>query len=313
MYVHGIIISQLKALPSAGFENLIYDLVLASGLRNAVWRTPGPDGGRDIEGEFLTVDFSGHHTMTKWYIECKRYSNALDWPTVWEKIAYGDNHRADYLLIVTTTHLSPQCKSEISLWNTNRRRPVVRSWDEGNLEQVLLRFPVVLLKHGLSDDERAIPPSFLSLASQTSKVVQSAYGAAEIAGYNDAALDAASALSELVTVRMGDIEAHYGYVRYPLNPVDDLYDWLQIKGDAANLRHFDRYGLRAFLALVRHVWSVLNLTLASTGPGALRLSFEKEGWPNVAAERFLAEVAIWGDLEMRWEKTDLVVESRIRP
>src|SRR5258706_15282013 len=103
---------QLGSLHERDFENLVFDLAIAAGLRNATWRTPGSDEGRDIEGELTTVDFSGHTSVQKWYIECKRYSSSVDWPTVWEKIAYADAHAADYLLVVTTSHLSPQCKNQ---------------------------------------------------------------------------------------------------------------------------------------------------------------------------------------------------------
>ena len=85
------LVDKLKALTPGQFENLVYDLVTSAGLRNAVWRTPGSDGGRDIEGEMATTDFSGFHTITKWYVECKRYAASVDWPTVWEKIAYADS------------------------------------------------------------------------------------------------------------------------------------------------------------------------------------------------------------------------------
>ena len=62
------LIDKLKALTPAQFENVVYDLTTSAGLRNAIWRTPGPDGGRDIEGEMATTDFSGFHVITKWYV-----------------------------------------------------------------------------------------------------------------------------------------------------------------------------------------------------------------------------------------------------
>ena len=136
MEIRGVLIESIKEMPPTSFENLVYDLASSAGLRNAVWRTPGSDEGRDIEGEITTIDFSGYYATTKWYIECKRYSTSVDWPTVWQKIAYADSHSADYLLIVTTAHLSPQCKTEISRWHADRRRPAIRVWDAANLEQM---------------------------------------------------------------------------------------------------------------------------------------------------------------------------------
>src|SRR6185503_13599865 len=96
------LIAQLRALTPTEFENLSYDLLVLSGLRNATWRTPGPDAGRDIEGEYLTVDLSETLSLERWYVECKHYTSAIDWPTIFAKIAYAQNHRADFLLLVTT-------------------------------------------------------------------------------------------------------------------------------------------------------------------------------------------------------------------
>jgi hypothetical protein len=67
----------LEALKPTAFENLSFDLVTAAGLQNAVWRTPGADGGRDIEATMPVMDISGEVTHQKWYIECKRYKHSL--------------------------------------------------------------------------------------------------------------------------------------------------------------------------------------------------------------------------------------------
>ena len=187
MAASGAVIDALRAMRPTQFENVVYELVASAGLRNAVWRTPGSDAGRDIEGEVAAVDFSGFHFKMKWYVECKRYSASVDWPTVWEKIAYADSHGADYLLVVTTSALSPQCKSEVSNWNSKRRRPAVRFWDATNLEQLLMHYPGILLRHGIVTDTTLAPAAFMDLAQRTSKVVQAAYGISEMANLENAA------------------------------------------------------------------------------------------------------------------------------
>jgi Restriction endonuclease len=83
------------------FENLTVDLLQVAGLKRLVWRTLGPDGGRDIEGFYTSIDFSNYYYTKRWYIECKRYSSSIDWPTVWNKIAYADARKANFLLFVT--------------------------------------------------------------------------------------------------------------------------------------------------------------------------------------------------------------------
>jgi restriction endonuclease Mrr len=120
-------LDKLKRLPPDAFENLTYDLLFLSGLRNLRWRTPSADGGRDIEGEFSVIDFSGETNVQKWYIECKRYAQTLNWPTVYEKLAIAENHHADYLLFVTTSNFSVPCRDEVERHN-KARRVKIRIW-----------------------------------------------------------------------------------------------------------------------------------------------------------------------------------------
>ena len=302
----------LKALhdmtPTA-FENVVYDLVSSAGLRNAVWRTPGADSGRDIEGDYPIVDFSGFHTIVRWYVECKRYEKAVDWPTVWEKIAYAENHSADCLLIVTTAPLSPQCKTEISKRNAERRRPQLRFWDATNLEQVLLRYPTVLVKHGLSKDPRLKAASFVSLAQHSSKVVQAAYGVAETAGHDNRPLEAAAALSELLTVRLRDAENAGRPSKASFVPTQDGYPWVKISGDPTVLERFDRFGLRAMLTLLRHVTGAKELAAVLEGK-SVTLNVSSNWLTGTAGSGFLIEVATWADVEVRIDGAKIVITAR---
>jgi hypothetical protein len=154
-----------------------------------------------------------------------------------------------------------------------------------------------------------IAPSFLSLASQTSKVVQAAYGAAEMSGQHNAALDAASALSELLTVRMEDADAGTNYTTYPFVLAEDAYDWLKIDGELGQFRQFDRYGLRAILALTRHISGLRELAVTKDGR-TLHLSMADGRQPNATAIEFLVEVVMWGDLEILIDGANLTISSR---
>lgn len=59
----------ISDLSPTEFENLIYDLMVAKGMVNVVWRTPGADGGRDIEADSIHRDISDALGFSKWYIE----------------------------------------------------------------------------------------------------------------------------------------------------------------------------------------------------------------------------------------------------
>lgn len=71
------LLDKLRCLPHRNFENLVYDLLVRRGLGNVKWRTPGADGGRDIESEYMVYDFSGSARVERWYVECKRQRQAV--------------------------------------------------------------------------------------------------------------------------------------------------------------------------------------------------------------------------------------------
>lgn len=127
------LIERIAALDPREFEHLTFDLLAIEGVRNLIWLAPGADGGRDIQGDVLRLDLSGAATLERWYIECKRYSSSVDWPTLYMKLAYAVNHNADYLLLCTTAFLSPRCKDEVQSYNLARRRPLIRYWDRPTL------------------------------------------------------------------------------------------------------------------------------------------------------------------------------------
>jgi CheY-like chemotaxis protein len=158
------LLQKLRAFPARRFENFVFDLLILSGLRNSVWRTPGADAGRDIEGDVLSADMSEHLSLERWYVECKRYRKSLDWPAVFEKIAYASNHNADFLLFVTTGVLTPRAKEEISRRATLKTRPVIRAWDATVLEGIVLRHPLLLRKYHLATDRVVPSATILPLA-----------------------------------------------------------------------------------------------------------------------------------------------------
>jgi restriction endonuclease Mrr len=127
------LVARLKRLEPQEFENLAYDILFLSGVQNLRWRTPSADGGRDLEGDLAVVDFSGETVRQRWYIECKRYSQSLSWPTVYEKLAIAINHAAHFLLFITTSNFSSQCRDEVQRHNdirsmillTSRRMPII--------------------------------------------------------------------------------------------------------------------------------------------------------------------------------------------
>ena len=126
------------------FEHLVFDMLSLRGLSNVDWRTPGADGGRDIEGLWTQFDLSGYEQRTKWFVECKRYAAAVDWPTIYEKVAYADSHQADVLLMCTSSSFSPAALTRVAEWNDRRRRPTIRLWPQHELHLRLQQHPDLL-------------------------------------------------------------------------------------------------------------------------------------------------------------------------
>ena len=196
----------LQALSPTQFENLIFDIAVTRGLKNVVWRSPGPDGGRDIEAEDITQDFSGLHATAKWYIECKKYKDSMDWPTIYEKVAYADSQGANYLLMCTTSKYSPAALSQVETWNSARRHLKIRLWPGHEIENHLRSFPDIRSKYGLIGEPRSPGPSIVSLTLALSKTIASHHSLLVFSDHEpDGMLLAAQAISDLLTQRMEDL------------------------------------------------------------------------------------------------------------
>jgi hypothetical protein len=267
----GKILEAVGTLHPSIFEQLTYDLLVSMGLRNAVWRTPGPDGGRDIEGEYPFTDLSGSLALQRWYIECKRYAGSVDWPTVSEKLGYAVNHDADYLFMVTTAVLTPRCKEEVARHNASRRATAIRFWEGHDVESMLLSYPHLLVKYGLPGAEHSVGGALLPLVSICLKAVQASYGIAfMLGGTPSRELELATALSELLMVRLEAAEEGRPVTAKPFSPATDSYPWMTVEA-LLDLSRFDGPGLRALLTGYRFYAHADTVMLAERG-GSLRIS-----------------------------------------
>ena len=286
----------LADLDSKEFENFTYDLLQLRGLRNLIWRTPGADGGRDIEGEYISRDFSGATALQNWYVECKRYNTSLDWPTVWKKLCYADNSQADFLLICTTSTLSPNCETEVSRWNKQRRSPQVRSWKGYEIEGMLTHYPQLAIKYGLLAPHVTPITAFVYLSDQLSKIVHATYSAHQAGANHFPLLEASAALSELFSKLMSDFQVH-GKMR--LAPVDkqlDIYNWIDYSGAVPVV---DRHGFRALLCVYRLLLRSERVAVSgSTQKCKLAAGGIDEDRISSAGLKLMKEIGLWMDIEM---------------
>lgn len=256
------ILDSLKALDPRLFENLSYDLLTQSGITNLVWRTPGADRGRDLEGEFPVIDFSGTGFTEKWYIECKRYESSIDWPTVFGKLSYAINNGADYLLMITTSNLSTNCVDEVNNWNSKNKYPKIRCWPGYYLENSLQLFPSILLKYGLTSNSAIVPPAFLQLAQTVAKTTAAAMGRDSLESKNqeNRELTFAGSLAELMQAKMMQHELEGKISPSPFNAKVDEFE-----GDnySEKIYPVDKYALRALLAFVRMLKKSSSINVSS--------------------------------------------------
>jgi hypothetical protein len=289
------LVQTVRQLAPRTFENLIFDLLQASGMMNLTWRTPGPDGGRDIEGIALSQDASGYGMQQRWYIECKRYSTTIDWPTVWGKIAYADNQKADFLLLATNSNPSPQCETEIERWNANRRSLKVRVWRGYDLDRLFTLYPHVAAKYGLRDHTTNLSSAFLELASELMKIVQTAHVAHGLGRDAQPALEAGAAVSELFTHRLDDLK-QYGHAIASTLPAGELgYDWVD---SASELPQIEEVSLRALLSVFRFITGASQICIESSISGATFRAVAARFSLGATGKRTLEAIALWTTLDL---------------
>jgi hypothetical protein len=227
------ILQRLLTIDPTQFENLIFECLRAKGMANLVWRTPGADGGRDIEGAVFDRDLAGATDVRRWYVECKRYNSSLDWPTVRGKVAYAESNDADFLLVATTTNPSPQCENEISKWNSAKRRPLIRFWRGYDLPNIIRCLPDVAVMFGLIEDKRKASSSLLPLAEVSTRLAQATYTRYYFNQSDVSSIEAVAAVSELFSVRLKDVLELGRPAVGPLLRGRPMFEWLQTEVDVS--------------------------------------------------------------------------------
>ena len=226
----------ISKLSSTQFENLIYDCIRSMGVRNLVWRTPGSDGGRDIEGQVIITDLVGVDKAEKWYVECKRYKQSIDWPTIWKKVAYADSQCADVFLLATNSNPSPACENEISNWNKKKRTPTIRMLRGYSLVELLSTKSHISLCHNLIEDDVRVDKQLLSLARLILGVVQAANSRFTFDLDGTMALEVAGVLSELLEQRLSDVANHGSFGSgHMCRNIKSFPEWLNASGDYSEI------------------------------------------------------------------------------
>lgn len=298
----------LKSITPTEFENLIFDLMLALGMRNVTWRTPGADGGRDIEGIVIQNDFSLTQTTEKWFVECKRYKGSVDWPTIWSKIAYADSNQADILLMCISSQFTPTAITQVENWNAQRRRPLVRLWPGNQIQIFLEQHADIAMKYGLINSYTTPSGSILQLSLALSKIVASYYSKMVFNDSpQDTMLDAANRLAQLLQVRMEDIDREGRFK--PL-----FFDGTDISTANINVEpgryDIDEMALTAFSTYISALQKD-QYRIERDSSNSCRITASKSIEPIMERYRAtLDAIALWGDFEYNFKANTISIRQR---
>lgn len=294
MTENGRILERISALGAIDFENLVFDCMRAIGIRNLVWRTPGADMGRDIEGNVHVRDPSGHEESQSWYIECKKHSRSIDWPTIWKKLSYADNTKADVLFLVTNSNPSPNCETQIANWNRDKKKPSIRVWRGYDFPVFLRSHPLIASCYGLLDCRPRNAIHVSQLAKVILSLTQSAYSAHIFDQDCSFALGAAAALAELASHRLNDVEMHGKFVPGPPATTSLHLSWIIIEGDP---KKWEDVGLRATLAFLRHLTRSSCLHVKFDDTLAEVIMLDEHSVSEIVNHPSFQEVLFWSRIE----------------
>lgn len=299
---------ELSDLSPTEFENLIYDLMIAKGMINVVWRTPGADGGRDIEAESVERDASGAQGFSKWYVECKRYGTSVDWPTIHPKLAYADAAEAEYLLLCTNSKFTPQAVNCSNQWNTRHRYPKIRLWAGHDITANLAQFPDLQYRYGLISAQSSPGRSIVALSLALSKSIGTYYSSVATPDQpSNRMLQAAFAIALLLQVRMEDIETRGAITRRTLVGTDDLSIDADFVGTPQGV---DEPALVAFCS---YMCALTRRRLAVTFTDQNKYTLTGCcGFSDIFSRyrETFSSIALWGDLEFTFTDTEIKVVQR---
>lgn len=296
----------LGSLTPEQFENLTFDLVSSLGLHNISWRTPGADGGRDIEADEIESDFSGLKVSKRWFIECKRYKGSVDWPTIYNKVAYADSLGAHYLLMCTPSKFTPAAITQVDNWNRGRRLLQIRLWPGHELERQLLGHPDIVSKYGLAALPATPGKSLVSLALGLSKSVATYHASLIFKGEpSDPMLVAAQYFADLLTQRIGDIE-QTGRIQPCLGQPSNSPLWTL---SGASLK-MDIFAIHAFLGYLSALTRT-PLTVEGTAAHSFCCTLDPAAATAVIRYKTVFDaISLWGEMEYRVESSCLHVTQR---
>jgi hypothetical protein len=182
---------------------------------------------------------------------------------VYEKLTVALNHSADYLLFITTSNFSAQCRDEVQRHNLKAGVVQIRIWPFYRLEHLLSLHGQVSIKYGLVESPKSLHLDFETIIFELTKLAQSTYGAAEFLQDTRGRIELLTAFTELLSTRVGDVREFGRFVLHKFKPSRDSYEWCDPYPLVAP--SFDQTSLRAALTSIRAILGLPSLKCKVTG------------------------------------------------
>lgn len=299
----------LDSLSPTQFENLIFDLMVLRGMSNVQWRTPGADGGRDIEGQTSVTDFSGYQRTENWYMECKRYKTSISWPIIYEKIAHADAASADVLLMCTQSTFSPAAITRVREWNQKHGSLKIRLWPKHDLELRLGEHPDLCVKYGLSAASDQPGGTVTQLSLTMFKALTSYCASQEMKGaMPDRMLEAARAISSLIHKKIEDIELSGRIRTSGLKTESEAFVDIQ----ATPSSQLDLHGVRAYAHLLAAL-TLSRVKVESQDDSTCALEVEAGGKIEELIGRYgptFSSICFWSNFDSKVSNNQVILTQR---
>lgn len=133
---------KFETISPRAFENLCYDLIVKYGYTNVVWRKGGADDGRDIEAK-LTFNNAIKPKQTKWFFECKHYTNAIPPEHLNSKIAWADAEQPDFLTVFCSSYISNNARDWLEKISNSKNYEIIIMEGE-EIKERLLNYPELI-------------------------------------------------------------------------------------------------------------------------------------------------------------------------
>lgn len=198
--------------------------------------------------------------------------------TVHQKLAIAENHRADFLLFITTSNFSPDCRDEVDRHNARGGSAQIRVWPYFVVENLLTVHGQVALKYGLRGKVKRL-----------------------------GRIELLAAFAELLSARAQDAEKFGQFVRARFRPNSDSYDWCVPHPLPTN--DFDQTSLRAALAGIRTITGQDRVDCTFLDKRHIELK-NVANLESLQTSKLFALIETFGLITCSYNQSDIVLEAR---